>query len=402
MANIIGRRDTSQAITETTLVRFVNEDVVLLEPDVTPLVTFLLKLQGKYKPCASPRIETFEDDYVARWAVNGSATVAASASSTTITVTDGTLFRPGDLFIVPQAADSSSAPEQIRVTAVSTNVLTVVRNVGAGGLMAIVPTADLAILGTAFEEGATPPSAKTTTRAPVTSYTQIFRKTINLSKTQVASKVYSAQGGERQYQHAKKLKEMKIDMNRQFLFGTASESLTGGPSGAPLRTTMGLNSVISTNTTSASGTLTETLFETFARQSFRYGKKRKLLLAAPVIISAIHSWGNSKLQLKPMEKIYGVDITRVQTGHGQWLLANDWMLENGASLGFGAWAFSIDLDALFLYYLNGNGENRNFQVHQDVIKDGRDAYVDECLAEVGILIKHEKYHSKLYNAGAYT
>ena len=402
MANIIGRRDTSQAITETRLVRFVNEDAVLLEPEVTPLVTFLLKLQGKYKSCDSPRIESFEDDYVARWAVNGSTTVAASASSTTIAVTDGTLFRPGDVFIVPQAASESTAPEQIRVTGVSGNNLTVVRNVGSGGLMTIVPAADLAILGTTFEEGATPPSAKTTAPSLVTSYTQIFRKTINLSKTQVASKVYSAPKGERRFQHAKKLKEMKIDMNRQFLFGTKSEALTGGPSGAPIRTTMGLNSVISTNTSNASGTLTETVFETFARQSFRYGKKKKLLLAAPVIISAIHSWGNSKLQLKPMENIYGVDITRVQTGHGQWLLANDWMLENGASNGFGAWAFSIDLDALTLYYLNGNGENRNFQVHEDVIKDGRDAYVDECLAEVGILIKHEKYHSKLYNAGAYS
>jgi hypothetical protein len=125
-------------------------------------------------------------------------------------------------------------------------------------------------------------------------------------------------------------------------------------------------------------------------------------LAAPIIISAIHSWGNAKLQLKPMEKIYGVNIQRVMTGHGEWLLARDWLLENGVTNGFGGWAFSIDLDNVDLKYLSDNGENRNFQVHEDVIKDGRDAYVDECLAEVGICIKHEKKHAKLYNVSAYS
>jgi hypothetical protein len=402
MAQISGIRATSQAITETRLVRYVNEDAVLLEPDVTPLITFLLKLNGKYTPCTSPRIEWFEDDFVARWAVNGTATVANSASSTTVTVTDGTLFQAGDVFIVPQAISSTTAPEQIRVTAVSTNTLTVVRNVGSTGLVSITPSADLAILGTAFEEGSTPPTAKTTAPSAGLSYTQIFKKTINLTKTQVASKVYAAPNGERAFQHAKKLKEMKIDMNRQFLYGTKSESLTGGPSGNPIRTTMGLNSVISTNTTNGSTTLTETIFETFSRQAFRYGRSPKLLLAAPIIISAIHSWGNAKLQLKPMEKIYGVNIQRIMTGHGEWLLARDWLLENGVTNGFGGWAFSIDLDNVDLKYLSDNGENRNFQVHEDVIKDGRDAYVDECLAEVGICIKHEKKHAKLYNVSAYS
>lgn len=405
MAQVDGIRTTNQAITtESSLVRYVNEDAVLLEPNVTPLITFLMKLGGRYTPCTSPRIEWFEDDYTARWAVNSTTTVANSASSTTITVTDGTLFQAGDIFIVPQAQDSSTAPEMIRVTAVSTNTLTVVRNVGSTGLVTIGPSADLAILGTAFEEGATPPTAKTTSRSGKISYTQIFRRTINLTKTMVASRAYGAPSGERAYQHAKKLKEMKIEMNRQFLFGNKSESLTGGPNSYPIRTTMGLNSVISTNVTDASGTLTETTFETFARQAFRYSSSStKLLLASPLIVSAIHYWGNSKLQLKPMEKIYGVNIQRIMTGHGEWLLAKDWLLENNTTTsGFAGWAFSVDLDALQLYYLNGNGENRNFQVKEDAIKDGRDAYVDELLAEVGLAIKHEKRHAKLYDVTGYS
>ena len=79
MANIIGIRDTNQAITENRLVRFVRDGGLLLEPNEQPLITFMSELKGT-KPCNSPRIEWPEDDFVARWAVNGSSTVAASTA----------------------------------------------------------------------------------------------------------------------------------------------------------------------------------------------------------------------------------------------------------------------------------------------------------------------------------
>lgn len=405
MAQLSGIRTTSQTITtEDRLVRFVKDDIVMLEPEITPLITFLMKMGGKYSPCTSPRIEWIEDDYCARWAVAGSTTVANNASSTTVPVTDGTLFQAGDIFIVPQAVNSSTAPEQIRVTTVSSNNLTVVRNVGSTGLVTIVPGADLAILGTAFEEGATPPTAKTTTPNTEISYTEIFRKTTNISKTTAASKHYGAPAGERARQWAKKIKEMKIDMNRQFLFGTKSEGLTSGPNGFPVRTTMGLNSVISTNVTDASTTLTEATLASFAQTSFRYGSKTKLLLAAPIVIRAVHSWARGKMDLVPADKSYGLQIQKVVMGHGTWLLVNDWMLENGAGgNGFGGWAFSIDLDHLKLHYLNGNDVgNRDWQVQKDLIKDGRDAYVDEVLCEVGLCVQNEKTHAKMFNVTAFT
>lgn len=401
MAQIIGVRDTRQSITgESSLVRAVDDQIALLEPNETPLITFTMALK-KRSAIYTPRIEWLEDDYCARW-----GQVDASAynnSVTTLNVVDGTAFVPGDLCVVPNAASSSTAPEMFRVTAVTTNALTIVRGVGSSAA-SIPANAAIRILGSAAEEGATTPSAKTTNVSTKLSYTQIFRTAINLSKTQVASKLYGRPNGERKREQKKKLVEHKQKMNAQALFGYANESMTGGPNGGPIRTTAGLNSIVSTNLVDAGGLLTKKTFEDFARKAFRFGKQEKLLLAAPKIISAIHDWGNSFLLVSPGEKKLGVDIERVQTGHGVFVLARDWMLEDGVSgqNGFGAMAFAVDMDSMSYRFLEGNGESRDTRILEDVVKDGRDAYVDEILTEGGFQFQYEQKFAKLYNVTDYS
>jgi hypothetical protein len=291
----------------------------------------------------------------------------------------------------------------IRVTVVTGNVLTVVRAQAGTTVRAINADVAIRILGSAAEEGALPPSAKSTTVATKTTFTQIFKTTIDLSGTQMASKIYGSPGGERKRLHKKKLVEHKQKMNITALFSTAGESLTGGPNSNPIRFTMGLNSRITSNVTDAQGTLTRKTFEAFSQTAFRYGRQTKLLLASPRIISAIHDWGNSFLLVKPMEKVFGVDINRVQTGHGEFLLARDWMLEDTvASQGFSGLAFVIDLDDSGYIYLNENGQNRDTKIKQDVIKDGRDGIVDEVLTEGGYWFRHEKKFAKLFGVADYS
>lgn len=397
MANIVGTRNTNQAITETRLVRQVADSIALIEPNEAPLITFLNRM-GKRSPVKSPRYEWFEDDYTARWTQNGTATINANSASTTITVVDGTLFVPGDMFVVPRAVSSSTAPEVLRVVTVTTNTLVVIRDVGGVGLDTFNANAAIRLLGNAYEEGGAVPTAKTTAPVAKITYTQIFRDVIDLSNTYIASEQYGT-SNERKRLHQKKLKEHKIKMNAAFLFGQPSESLSGGPTGKPIRTTMGLNSAITSNIVDAAGTITMKGFETFSRTAFRYGKNKKLLLTTPILKSAINSWGNNYLMVKPGETKYGVDIQEVQTAHGTWMVANDWMLENGVAgqNGFGGMAFSIDVDQLEIKYLSGAGMNRDTAINEDIIEDGRDAKVDEILSEIGLKVGLEKWHAKLFN-----
>jgi hypothetical protein len=397
---VTGIRTTNQADSESRIIRQVNDEIGMLEPNVAPLITLLNRMK-KRVPVLSPRWEWYEDDYAARWGTNGATPVTASGASTSITVVDGTVFVPGDLFVVPKLVTSSAAPEMIRVISVAGNILTVVRDVGGAGLGVIDAAGPLRIVGNAFEEGAGLPVSKTTAPSKQTTYTQIFRTTIEFSKTAIATKTYGAPSGDRAKEHKKKLSEHKILLNSALLFGRASESMAGGPSGKPIRTTQGLLSAIATNITDAGGTLTKKVFEGFSRQAFRYGTATKLLLAAPTIKSAINEWAREFLLVKPGETKYGVKIQQIETAHGTWLLVNDWMLESQGDYGYGATALSIDMDQLRYIYLNNNGVNRDTAIHEDVLKDGTDKTVDEILTEGGFAVQQEKYHARLMNVTDY-
>jgi len=396
-----GIRTTNQALTENVLVRQVDDQISLLEPNETPLVTFLMQLKKRI-PVYTPRFEWPEDDYVARWDALGAS---ALVGDTTLTVTDATKYVPGDIFTLPVAVTSSAAAEVCRVTSVNTgaNTIVVVRGLGGTTATGYSNGQSIRLLGSSAPEGDVPPVSKSTTMSLLTSYTQIFRTSVNLSKTQVASKLYGRPNGERKREQKKKLVEHKQKLNASALFGVPSENLNG-TNGNPQRTTMGLSARIQSNLVNANGTLTMQEFETFSRAAFRYGSDTKLLLAAPLVISAIHDWGNSRLLIEPMAKVFGVDVEKVQTGHGVFLLARDWMLENGIAgqAGFAGEAFSIDLDSCLYFYLQGNGENRDTKLMENVIQDGRDAYVDEIVTEGGFAFKFEKKFARLFNVTGYT
>lgn len=394
MAQVAGSRTTNQTITETRLVRNVANEMAELEPNNGALITFLEKLKKKFAVDA-PRHEWTEDDFVARWTTAAST---INSSATALDVADGTLFAVGDLFVQPNAASSSTVPEVVRVTAISTNTLTIVRGTGAA---TITSGNALRIIGSAFEEGAASPAAKTTAPSMKISYTEIFKAAFDFTRTNAVSNTYGAPQGDYERTKAKRLAEMKQQINGSFLFGRASESLTGGPSGNPIRQTMGLNSVVTTNVTDGVATLTRKLFETFSQSSFRYANGPRMLLASPTIISAINQWAQSHLILQPSETVFGVTVTKFKTGHGDWMLVRDWMLENGVSgkNGFNGWAFSLDPDSMGMFHLRGLNGLHDGQPHleEGIQANDVDGLKSQYVAEIGLRIQQEKRFAKLYD-----
>ena len=397
MAQVAGMRSTAQIISEARHVRDVAPKIFYLEPDVAPVLTLLNKLNKK-KPCYSTKFTWFGSDTVARWAQVDSTTVTTTGTS--IGVVDGTLFRIGDMVAVPKSVDVSTAPELMRVAGVSGNTLTVVRNIGGFGAATIPANASLTFAGSAFEEGAAFPNMKSSIPTEYTGYTQIFRTPIKLTHTSMATRTYG--DDELKRLQFEKAREHKIDMNRAFLWGRPSEDTSGT---TPFRTTDGLFNKITSNVTNANGTLTPTTIENFARQAFRYGSSpKKILLASPIIISAFNEFAKSHLNLQPSDNQYGISVSKVVTGHGEWLLVRDWMLEDGVSgqNGFGGNALSLDLDQVTIRYLADNGINRDTKYLTDVVQDGGDFRADEYLTECGLQINQEKFHARLYNVTGYS
>jgi Family of unknown function (DUF5309) len=403
MAVNIVPRSVDQAITETVQKRvFVGENDVLLNPSLTPLFTLTTKIGNRKKTTASTRVEWIEDDYVSHWGqANGSGDYSAGA--TAITVVDGTLFAAGDLIAIPKAVSSSAVEEIARVTSVATNVLTVVRGIGGAGADTIPQTGDIRVLASAYAEGAAYGTPRSTTKNVKISYSQIFRRPVQITKSGVAQSIYGP-ANDRLFQRRKALEEIRKEFESAMLWSRPSENLSVGAPGT-IRTTMGLKSRIATNITNANTTLTEGGLEAFAEQAFSkyFEGQEKLLLSSIRVMSALDYLALGHLRTTPSDDILGVKVKRYNTSHGDFMVARDLLLEftPNSGIGWGSEAYAVDVDSIEWHPLAGNGENRDTQLLENVIRDGSDKYSDEYLAEAASVIRFEQRHARLYNVTAY-
>lgn len=401
MPQNIGLIGTGVQATNDTVVREVGAAIGLLEPNEAPLITLLSKIPNG-PPTTQPKFEFKEDDYLARWAVNSNNAYAAGV--TTIVVVDATLFAVDDIFLVPPAANSSAPPERCRVTAINygTNTLTVQRAIGGVGAMTIPANSPLRIIGPASGEGSAVRNSKRTVPVNLSNYTQIFKHTLDWTNTSLATKQYGMPSGQKLYDHDKLLKEHKIGLNGSLLWGVPSENLTGSADGLPIRTTGGLHSRISTNVVDAGGALTYTNFLTYVDQAFRYGAREKLFLVPTIVSNFIHEVAFKRLQIQQATTEFGLQITRVKVPSGVLNMVLDRSLENISGVGFGNQCFIIDMPNIRKRVLAGNGINRDTQILENVVMDGRDRVVDVALTECGWEITQEKTHARWYNITSYT
>lgn len=373
--------------------------MVLLEPDQAPLLVLTAKA-GRKSPAKAHKFEWVEDEEVALWGQATNGTTDYSSVATGILVADATIFAVGDLVAIPKASSSSAAEEVVRVTAINSSTLTVTRNVGSAGADTIGATASLRILGSAFAEDAGTATIRSTTKVVKASYCQIFKDAMKVTDSMLAVEGYGAPEGERAFQQFKLMQKHRNGIESAILWGRASETLSGSSS---IWTTMGLKSRISTNVTDAATTFTLTVLNNFAETAFRYGQPEKLALVAPKAKSAFNYFAQNKLQTQTGEKVFGVNINKVFTGHGTFMLANNYRMEAGVSSanGFDDEIYVVDLPSIRLRYLSNQGVSFDTKLHEDIVKDGGTYKVDEIRTYMGAEIRHEKRHARVYRVLAY-
>lgn len=399
MALINGARLTSTLTTETRIIRAVDEQIALLEPNEAPLITILAASETLRKDENSTKVEWFEDEFVPLWGVTDAAGYLAAA--TVINVADGTQFLAGDLFIIPKAVNLSAAPELVRVTSVAANALTVVRGWAGTTPAAIAAAATpVRIVGSAIAEGADRIASKSTSKVPAYNNMQIFRTAFEASRSAMQSAAYGAATGEWALEMRKKLVEHKRGMNSAFLFGTKGSTTVNGK---PVRTCDGLNTIISTNVKDGGGTLTQKVFDDYLDVSFRYGSTEKIGVFSSKIMQAIHYWAKDKVRITTETTDWGLKLNRMTTPFGDLILVLDRMLEHppGSTAGFGGSGYVIDKANISYRYLRGhegigNSDTKVIELMPDknLATDG--AY-GEYITEVCPVYKLEKTHSKIFN-----
>ncbi len=374
MATITGARGTT-LIGADQRVHNMDKTIKMLQPDAAPFTTFLMQL--KKVATRDPKFLVAEDQLEPRFdAVNNGAGYTNSATS--IVVDNGAYFAEHDLVVVTRTG------EMIRVTGVSTNTLTVVRGVGSTAA-AINDNDELLLAGSAQPEGDTSKPARSSNPSTVTGYTQIFRRPWALTNTAIASE-NDTNPHDWDHQAAKVGIEHKRDIERALLFGKASEDTSGSQA---RRTTAGIISRIQTNVTDAGGQLTETEFLAAGRQGFRYGSKRKVFMASPLVASVLQTYPSGKVQVSQSEKVYGVDVTTFTSIFGALRLVVNWELEGSK---YGGYGIGIDFDNVAYRYLANSKLNRDSKVRENIQAPDADQRKDEWLTECGLDAALESSH----------
>lgn len=324
-------------------------------------------------------------------------TLAVSATSAaTVLTASAAYFNPYDLIKIP------STGEIALVTSVTSTAVTVVRGYGATSTAAsaasAAATADVVILGSAFVEGSSESALSTigTKVTLVSNYLQIFRKSVEITKTMANTELYG--GADRPAQRKKKGIELMRDLERCFLFGSPLEdadTIDTGMTAHARRTSGGIFHYISTNATAAGGALTESEFEGFLRTVFRYGSSSRYLFCAPIVLSVISLWAQGKLQTFPKDKTYGIAISQYLSPHGTVNLVKELMLENAGGVSstsyYGGYAAAVELEDCTYRYL----QNRDVQFETDIQHPADDFYKDQYICEVGMEFHNEQKHGEL-------
>lgn len=369
-----------------------SESIYLLQPEEAPFTALVRKLSKRTSK--NPKYEWLEDEQVP-WVdqINNGAGYAAGATS--LVVDNGGYFAVADLVRVFRTN------EVFRVTAVATNTLTVTRGWGSTAA-ALVDNDFLEILGPAIAEGQAVGTARMTKKVPKFNYTEIFRHPLKVTKTLEASDLYG--GNERAFQRRKTAIQHNMAIERALWFGARNEDLTA--TDAPIRSTGGVVSFVTTNKTSLANdaALTLAAFDAFWETVFFYGSGTRWAFASPHMMTLINALGQSKLQLYQMPLgqakgvTFGIAVTQYVSPGGTVNLVNtrlfkDWIASTGSNAA-GKLLIALDfdpMDGVAYRYLPG----RDTSLETDLQVRGDDFVQDAYLTECGLQIAQEKRHGIL-------
>lgn len=349
--------------------------ISVLQPSAAPLTVLLSRLQ-KSEVAKNPKFEWMEDDLLPWFDAIDNAT-GYDAATTTLKVDNAQYFTEWDIVHVPRTG------ENMRVTGkdVNNNTITVVRGFGTTAAAPLVDNDPLLILGSAAQEGGLGRKPNIQNPVAVFNYTEIFKTSFGVTRTQQHTAVYGSK--ELARQAALKGIEHRVAIERAFLFG--QKHLAYAPDGQAIRTTAGILSFLTSNVWTVANPVTEQDFNYWLEDLFRYGSKTKYLFASPRWCSTIDGWGRDKLRMLPTDKTYGIAISEYLSTHGRLRVINHPLLEGEI---YGGYAIALDLEFVKRRPLEG----ADTVLQTNIQENDRDGRKDQYLTEIGLELRLPKAH----------
>lgn len=353
----------------------------LLTQDESQFMTILNKLPSQQ--AIREKVNWLEDDYFPNLTTL-SASATSAASQIEVATDTGAYFRVGDLARVGRSG------EILEVTGITTDSVGVTRSIGAIAAATAQSGEDVLIVGNVSAQGADVGTLKVTTRVLGFNYTQISRHPFGFTGTQTVIETYGP--GDPENEIAKKLVEHKRSLeNGCWVGGRAYDSsLSKGHMGGVV------SEFISTNVTSAVGTLSLTALDGALEDIFQNGSMNKVIFAAPTPAAALSRLlTDNWVRARPEDKVFGAKVNAFVNGaYGASVpvvTKREWGKEQAANGQRGGWMVVLDLAYIKKRPLRDRGTRllRNRQA------PGLDSVTHEYLTEMSLEVAQEKCHGIL-------
>ena len=403
MANITTVRGRSDWSTNREKLDFA-EGIALLDPNKNPFT--LMTMKYKRGTTGNTKHSWLTDELIPETDTVDTTTACVTAG-TTLWVDNGDRFAIGDIIM------RTSGRETLLVTDRSSDALTVVRDYGStsGAYTALASSFTdeevITIIGNAFEDGHPLPALRSTKEIQIDNYCQPQRTPFGIGEIANAS----AQRGENDW--AFQMRKAGIEHMRKIEY----QNLWGHPmpgDGSIYATTNSAPAAggglwhFLTGGTGFSGTgsgrrvsqaeITKAEFLTWIQNCFRYGSAQKVCYCAPILRSAIDSWGIADLQTFSTDKVYGINIAKWVSSHGTIVFVTHKMLEQqGAE---GATNFMIDMEDVSWLTLGKYGDTR-MRTLKPYEADGTTIMEAEYQTVGCLELKTPKKHGVLYAVTSY-
>ena len=399
--SIQGMRDTSNFVTDGRPKHWRDKVLMLYPNGIAPL--YALTGAMKNEVVDDPQYYWWEKPMQTRRFALG-ANLDGTGGSEDITIVSGGLtLKAGDILLVENTQEVLHVNSDPSVDT-TVNVLRSYATVGA----TVVTYNDantnpnILVIGSAYEEGSSAPTGIAYDPVKVTNYTQIFRDTIEHTRTSMRTRLRTGDAVKEARRECLELHTRNIEM--AFWLGTATESTKNSK---PVRTTGGIKSFIPTanQVQVASGNLDMDALEGYMENIFKFGASEKMAFMGNRALTAINTAirKNSAYQIKTGEKEFGMNVQRLVCPHGELVLKTHPLFNQVTSNTSGQSYYALNssmyvLDMGNLVYRHLKGDDTRYQ--QKLQENGLDGEKSGYLTECGLEVHHGETHYLIENLNA--
>ena len=332
MAPFAGIRTTDLSSSAFALMkRSVYDAMFDFKPYQTPITQYFLANKRNKVAVGNPKFEVIEDTLIPHEATFTSAITAINTVTTLTLSSNGYAFPVGTVVRIDPSNDNAYV--SVCTSATSIGILPLDGSGGTAFTAVAAATSghQIRAIGLCSAEGGASPVAASTVATQPYNYTQILKRSVHMSGTQMASINYGM-SSDWTHQRIKATEEFKLDIERMSIYGKRNVTTTAG---AYLRFSAGFF-----DTTSAAMGIADVsqytgdsfadegyFFNTFCKTLFAKGSGEKVLYCGADALLGINDFSKVKQQTKVGEKEYGVDINVILTPFGRLKLVWQPMLE---------------------------------------------------------------------------